>query len=72
MKIHNITFRYSVLHMKIVYLTHEVVTNKDHTPAAVQASNSQLHPDASSSLQLFGLSKVERPILDHHTKAHNS
>ena len=53
MKIHNITFRYSVLHMKIVYLTHEVVTNKDHTSAAVQASNSQLHPDASSSLQLF-------------------
>ena len=24
------------------------------------------------SLPLFGLSKVERPILDHHTKAHNS
>ena len=21
---------------------------------------------------IFGLSKVERPILDHHTKAHNS
>ena len=26
---------------------------------------------AFGSIQLFGLSKNERPILDHHAKAHN-